>query len=196
VSDKSPINVIIDCNGVGYAVHIPLSTYDKMPAAGHESTLFIHFSMSDNDGIRLFGFATTDERALFRQLISISKIGPKLALAILSALSVDDFIRAVQTQNAGLLATIPGIGKKSAERLIIELKDKVGSIITNATLHPDTPDNAAMLQEAESALITLGYRPADVSKSIASLMQKENFSSAEELVKKVIKTLYGKRLLS
>lgn len=193
VADKSPINVIIDCNGVGYDVHIPLSTYDQMPAAGHESTLYIHFNMSDNDGIRLFGFATTDERALFRQLISISKIGPKLALSILSALSVEDFIRSVQTQNAGLLTTIPGIGKKSAERLIIELKDKVGTIMTNATLHPETHDNAAMVQEAESALVTLGYRPADVAKSIASLMQKESFSSAEELVKKVIKNLYGKR---
>lgn len=193
VAEKSPITVIIDCNGVGYDVQIPLSTYDAMPAAGQQATLYIHFSMSDNDGIRLFGFATTDERALFRQLISISKIGPKLALAILSALAVDDFIRAVQTQNAGLLTTIPGIGKKSAERLIIELKDKVGTIITNATLHPGTHDNTTMMQEAESALITLGYRPADVAKSVASLMQKDQFESAEALVKAVIKTLYGKR---
>lgn len=193
VAEKSPITVIIDCNGVGYDVQIPLSTYDAIPAAGQQATLYIHFNMSDNDGIRLFGFATTDERALFRQLISISKIGPKLALAILSALAVDDFIRAVQTQNAGLLTTIPGIGKKSAERLIIELKDKVGTIITNATLHPGTHDNTTMMQEAESALITLGYRPADVAKSVASLMQKDQFESAEALVKAVIKTLYGKR---
>ncbi|MCD6182414.1 MAG: Holliday junction branch migration protein RuvA [Candidatus Cloacimonetes bacterium] len=193
VAEKSPVTAVLDCNGVGYDIHIPLSTFDLLPAVGQECTLYIHVNTTENDGIRLFGFATQLERTLFRHLISISKIGPKLALAILSSLSVSDFVGAVQTQNAGLLSTVPGIGKKSAERLIIEMKDKVGAILTSTPLHPRTSDVSTMMQEAEAALVTLGYRPADVAWCIADLAKEQSFSSAEEMVKAVIKSLYKKR---
>ena len=128
LSKKEPVTIVIDCNGVGYEVNIPLSTFDKLPDVGNEVKILVHYSFNEVDGARLFGFLTPDEKELFRHLISISKIGPKLGLSILSGLSVEDLIRAVQRGDIGLISTIPGIGKKSAERLIIELKDRVISI--------------------------------------------------------------------
>ncbi|MDO9576852.1 MAG: Holliday junction branch migration protein RuvA, partial [Candidatus Cloacimonadales bacterium] len=125
-------------------------------------------------------------------LISISKIGPKLALAVLSGLPVNDLIRAVQAGDVGLIATIPGIGKKSAERLIIELKDKVGSIVTqNILTSGDYPKDIFM--EAESALVTLGYKQFEVRKAINGLIKDNNFSTSEEVVKATIRALYKKR---
>ena len=115
LSRKEPVIAIIDCQGVGYEVNIPLSTFDKLPEIGNEVKLLVHYSFNEVDGTRLFGFITSEEKELFRHLIAISKIGPKLALSILSGLSVEDLIHAIQMGDVSLLATIPGIGKKSAE---------------------------------------------------------------------------------
>ncbi|HPR17071.1 MAG TPA: Holliday junction branch migration protein RuvA [Candidatus Cloacimonadota bacterium] len=191
VTAKEPVNVVIDCNGVGYFVHIPLSTFDKLPDNGKKARLFIHYSFNESDGVRLFGFFSKEERDVFRQLISISKIGPKLALAILSGLSVQDFIRAIQAGDIGLIATIPGIGKKSAERLIIELKDKVGSIADLSDLMSTSGDKDIVM-EAETALVTLGYRQFEVRKSIAVLLKENDFKTSEEIIKAAIKALYKK----
>ena len=189
---KEPVTIVIDCAGVGYEVNIPLSTYDKLPEMGKQAKVHIHYSFNEIDGVRLFGFFTKEKKNLFRNLISISKIGPKLALAILSGLPVNDLIRAVQAGDVGLIATIPGIGKKSAERLIIELKDKVGSIASqNILLSGDYPKDIFM--EAESALVTLGYKQFEVRKAINGLIKDNKFSTSEEVVKATIRALYKKR---
>lgn len=123
LKDKKPTSVIIETHGIAFELRIPLSTYEKLPERGQECVLHTHLYLSLNqDEMRLYGFATPAEKAVFIKLISISGIGPKIALSILSSLNVGMFIKAIQTAEEGLLAKVPGIGKKTAQRLIIELK--------------------------------------------------------------------------
>ena len=190
---KEPVHTIVECGGVGYEVNIPLSTFDKLPEQGKSVQLHIHYSFNEMDGVRLFGFFTLEEKELFRNLISISKIGPKLALAILSGLPVNDLIHAVQAGDVGLISTIPGIGKKSAERLIIELKDKVGSVASQEILTSGSGSQSSIVLEAESALVTLGYKQFEVRKAINKLMKDNEYTSSEEVVKATIRALYKKR---
>lgn len=193
LSEKSPTIIVVDCNGVGYELFIPLSTYDKLPETGKEVKVLIHYSFNESDGVRLFGFYTDEEKLLFRQLINISKVGPKLALSVLSGLSIADLIRAVQMGDVDLITTIHGIGKKSAERLIIELKDKVGDI-NSIHLDGDYPGtDTELVKDAETALLTLGYKRYDARKIISKLMKENDFSTSEEITKAAIKALYKKR---
>lgn len=193
LSRKEPVIAIIDCQGVGYEVNIPLSTFDKLPEIGNEVKLLVHYSFNEVDGTRLFGFITSEEKELFRHLIAISKIGPKLALSILSGLSVEDLIQAIQMGDVSLIATIPGIGKKSAERLIIELKDRVGSIQSDQLLKDSGKGHTDMIKEAESALLTLGYKQFEIRKVFSALLKDQEFTSSKEIVKAGIKALYKKR---
>ncbi len=193
LSRKEPVIAIIDCQGVGYEVNIPLSTFDKLPEIGNEVKLLVHYSFNEVDGTRLFGFITSEEKELFRYLIAISKIGPKLALSILSGLSVEDLIQAIQMGDVSLIATIPGIGKKSAERLIIELKDRVGSIQSDQLLKDSGKGHTDMIKEAESALLTLGYKQFEIRKVFSALLKDQEFTSSKEIVKAGIKALYKKR---
>lgn len=193
LSGKEPVIAIIDCQGVGYEVNIPLSTFDKLPKIGNEVKLLVHYSFNEVDGVRLFGFVTSEEKELFRRLIAISKIGPKLALSILSGLSVEDLIHAIQMGDVSLIATIPGIGKKSAERLIIELKDWVGNIQPDQLLKYSSTSHTDMIKEAESALLTLGYKQFEIRKIFSALLKEQEFTSSEEIVKACIKALYKKR---
>ncbi|MBN1327359.1 MAG: Holliday junction branch migration protein RuvA [Candidatus Cloacimonetes bacterium] len=190
---KSPLMIHLESAGVGYAVHIPLSTYDHLPGLNEELKLQIHYSFNEMDGVRLFGFLTVAEKELFRNLISISKVGPKIALSILSGLSVQDFVLAVQRNDTSLLSTIPGIGRKSAERLIIELKDKLVDLNPDSDLKQKglLPDD--LMAEAESALLTLGYRQVDISKTLSALCREKEYSGSQELVKEAIKFLYRKK---
>lgn len=189
LAHKSNLSIIIDCNGVGYDVNIPLSTYDNLPPKGEMVKVFIHFSMSD-EGIRLFGFVSEAERSLFRELISISRIGPKIGLSILSGMTVDDFVQAIVADNTNLISTIPGIGKKSAQRLIIELKDKVGKI-KGSSINLNTSEiTNNILEEAHNALLTLGYSKNNVAKVINRLRSEKNIQTSEELIKLSIKELY------
>jgi holliday junction DNA helicase RuvA len=190
---KEPVSTIIECGGVGYEVNIPLSTFDKLPEQGTKVELHIHYSFNQMDGVRLFGFYSLEEKELFRHLINISKIGPKLALAILSGLPLQDLVRAIQMGNVGLISTIPGIGKKSAERLIIELKDKVGNIGSKDSILASDFGGSDIIQEAESALVTLGYKQFEVRKAISKLMKENEFTSSEEVVKATIKAMYKRR---
>ena len=193
LSEKYPTTIVVDCNGVGYDLFIPLSTYDKLPETGNEVKILVHYSFNESDGVRLFGFYSDEEKLLFRQLINISKVGPKLALSVLSGLSVADLIHAVQIGDVNLITTIHGIGKKSAERLIIELKDKVGDI-TTISLAGDYPGtDTELIQDAEIALLTLGYKRYDARKIISKLMKENDFSTSEEITKAAIKALYKKR---
>jgi len=192
IAAKSPVLVTLDCQGIGYEINIPLSTFDQIQEIGTKTKLYIHYSFNDQDGAKLYGFFTELEKKLFRLLISVSKIGPKLALATLSGLPAKELIPAIQSENSGLISTIPGIGKKSAERLIIELKDKVLDLGCDVSLSLDTASND-IIQEAESALVTLGYKQFEIRKVINKLVKDQTFSSSEEIVKAVIKSLYRKR---
>ncbi len=189
---KSSLNIVVECRGVGYDVNIPLSTYDKLPEKNSEIKILIHFSMSD-DGIRLFGFISESERTMFRELISISRVGPKIGLSILSGMAVDDIIHAIITDNVNMISTIPGIGKKSAQRLIIELKDKVGKISASNSNPSETELPNNMLNEAQDALITLGYSSKNVAKVINQLRNESTYNSSEELIKLAIKKLYSNK---
>ena len=129
--DKNPAQLIVDCNGVGYEVGVPMSTFYNLPATGERVTLLTHMVVRE-DAQLLYGFGTTQERELFRELIKISGIGARTALAILSGMSVNDLAQAVTLQEVGRLTRIPGIGKKTAERLLLELKGKLGAELGTA----------------------------------------------------------------
>lgn len=189
LKEKTPFSCVIECSGVGYDVRIPISTYETLPASEHQVKLLIHYHVSEDD-IRLFGFATEPERLLFRQLISISRIGPKIALSILSAMSVQNVIQAILHDDDRILATIPGLGKKSAQRLIIELKDKI-SDIPNITIETIPGQKQDVLLEAESALISLGYKLPEIRSAFREL--KADDTSLEDIIKRTIQYLYRKR---
>ena len=187
---KSSLNIVVECVGVGYDVNIPLSTYEKLPSVDSEVKVLIHFSMSD-DGIRLFGFHSESERTLFRNLISVSRIGPKIGLSILSGMAVDDIINAVLTDDVRMISTIPGIGKKSAQRLIIELKDKVGKINSVSPSDLQFSPSNDIVSEAQSALITLGYSTKNIMSVINRIRANDSISSSQQLIKLAIKELYS-----
>ena len=190
LAEKQPTSVVIDCHGVGYVLSIPLSTYDKLPETGAELKLMVHYQFSESDGPRLFGFFSEDERSLFRLLLGVSKVGPRTAIAVLSALSVSDFARAVAENNTGLITTVPGLGKKSSERLVLELKDKISAI---APANFPAAASGSIAADAEAALMTLGYSPIMIRKTLAGLTKNVQYDSVEILVKDTIRELHKKR---
>ncbi|MDD3051386.1 MAG: Holliday junction branch migration protein RuvA, partial [Candidatus Cloacimonetes bacterium] len=179
----------IDCHGVGYEVTIPVSTYEKLPLINNETLLFIHFYMND-EGIRLFGFHTTIERELFRLLLGVSRIGPKLAISILSGITKDSLISAIGMGKEDVLASVPGLGKKSAQRIIIELKDKIDKFEFGTDYQSSNFDSTLQTLEVENALSVLGYKIADIRKVLKPIMQEGSTLSTEEMIKKAIKELY------
>lgn len=163
LSDKNPPQVLVDCHGVGYEVHVPMSTFYSLPELGSPVSLLTHFVVREDAQI-LFGFATAQEREAFRQLIKISGVGPRTALSVLSGMSVMELAQAVTLQEAGRLVKVPGIGKKTAERLLLELKGKLGADIgASASLASDA--QADILQ----ALLALGYSDKEAALSLKAL---------------------------
>ncbi|PZP28737.1 MAG: Holliday junction branch migration protein RuvA [Roseateles depolymerans] len=163
IAEKTPPQVLIDVGGVGYEVDVPMSTFFNLGAVGERAVLLTHFVVRE-DAQQLFGFLTQEERATFRQLIKISGVGPKMALALLSGLSVPELAQAVSRQEAGRLTKVPGIGKKTAERLLLELKGKLGpDLALPATVASDA--QADILQ----ALIALGYSEKDAAAALKAL---------------------------
>lgn len=164
---KAPTHLTLDVQGVGYEVHIPLSTYYALPNLDEVTALNIHTHLRE-DAIQLFGFLSHSEKELFLLLTTVSGIGPKLALSALSSLPVTELVRAVQTEDIDKLSTVPGIGKKSASRIALELKDKVGKI-QSATVQVSASDGAGLdgpFEDALSALVNLGYRPQDAKEAL------------------------------
>jgi Holliday junction DNA helicase RuvA len=157
---KEPPLLWLDVNGVGYELEAPLSTFYKLPEVGHALALYTHLIVRE-DAHTLVGFASGAEKALFRQLIKLSGVGPKSALTILSGISVDDFWETVRAQDSAKLTRLPGIGKKTAERLVLELKDKAGEHARTVARPGDT-DGA--VPQAVSALVNLGYKPAEAQR--------------------------------
>ena len=163
--DKTPPLVLIDCNGVGYECEVPMSTFYLLPQVGEKVTLLTHFVVRE-DAQLLFGFGTTQERLMFRQLLKVNGIGAKSALAILSGLSIDELIQAVSLQEASLLTRVPGIGKKTAERLLLELKDKFS---LDSSLGIKGSGVTSISQDVLNALIALGYNERESLNAVKNL---------------------------
>ncbi|OYT98598.1 MAG: Holliday junction branch migration protein RuvA [Burkholderiales bacterium PBB1] len=163
LADKSPPQVLIDVNGVGYEVDVPMSSFYNLPALGERVTLLTHFIVRE-DAQTLFGFLTHDERQTFRLLIKITGVGPRMALSLLSGLSVTELAQAVARQETGRLVKVPGIGKKTAERLLLELKGKLAEAISA----PSTVANDAQADILQ-ALIALGYSDREAAAVLKSL---------------------------
>ncbi len=179
--EKNPPQLLVDCNGVGYEVDVPMSTFYNLPGVGEPVTLLTHFIVRE-DAQLLYGFGNQKERALFRQLIRISGVGARMALAILSGLSVADLSQAVTLQETGRLTKVPGIGKKTAERLLLELKGKLGA-------NPGTTGTAAPSDASSdilNALLALGY--SDKEAALA-LRQTPDGVSVSEGIKLALKAL-------
>lgn len=163
LAEKNPPQVLVDCHGVGYEVDVPMSTFYNLPHVGERVVLLTHLVVRE-DAHLLFGFLTAEERDTFRQLLKISGVGPRVALAILSGLSVQELAQAVTLQEAGRLVKVPGIGKKTAERLLLELKGKLGADMP-ASLAPGSDAQADIAQ----ALVALGYNEREAAAALKSL---------------------------
>jgi Holliday junction DNA helicase RuvA len=191
-----PTQAIVNVGGVGYEVFIPLSSYDKLPAAGQPVHILTHLHVREDAHI-LYGFMTAAERDLFRLLVNhVSGIGPKLALAVLSGMSVSNFKSAVVNADIASLSKISGLGKKTAERIVLELKDKLGVVAAweaASAMHAPTAEQS-QANEAVLALIALGYKQVDAHKTVRELQEKEgDIKTAEELVKMALKRMAAGR---
>ncbi len=178
--DKNPAQLIVDCNGVGYEVSVPISTFYHLPSTGERVTLLTHMVVRE-DAQLLYGFGTTQERELFRELIKISGIGARTALAILSGMSVNDLAQAVTLQEVGRLTRVPGIGKKTAERLLLELKGKLGAELGTA---PGTEGESS--NDVLSALLALGYSEKE---ALLAIKQVPAGSSVSDGIRQALKAL-------
>lgn len=187
---KHPPVLLLDVNGVGYEIEAPMSTFYTLPAAGAEVSLHTHLVVREDAHV-LFGFGSERERSLFRELIRISGVGPRIALGILSGASVDEFHRCVEAQDAAALTRIPGVGRKTADRLIVEMRDRLATLATGHAFSPKDATAGACgsagnpQAEAFSALVALGYRPAEVTR----LLQKVDpaVTTTEELIRHALR---------
>ncbi len=178
--EKTPPHVIVDCHGVGYEVEVPMSTFYNLPALGESVTLLTHFVVRE-DAQLLYGFGTDRERATFRQLLKVNGVGAKSALSILSGLSVDDLIQAIALQEAAMLVRVPGVGKKTAERLLLELKDKFSvDGLTNAG--SSMPKSAT--GDVLNALLALGYNEREALAAVKQLASDVTVSDGIKLALK------------
>jgi Holliday junction DNA helicase RuvA len=180
LSDKNPPQVLVDCNGVGYEVHVPMSTFYNLPELGGKISLLTHFVVREDAQI-LYGFSSVQEREAFRQLIKISGVGPRTALSVLSGMSVAELAQAVTLQEAGRLVKVPGIGKKTAERLLLELKGKLGPDI-GLTASIGNAAQADILQ----ALLALGYSDKEAALALKALPKDLGVSDGIKLALKAL----------
>ncbi len=164
IAEKNPPQIVLDVNGVGYELDVPMSTFYNLPAVGERAMLLCHFAVRE-DGHYLYGFLSEAERFAFRQLLKISGIGARTALSVLSGLSVGDLAAAVAQQEVGRLVKVPGIGKKTAERLLLELKGKLAT--TSGIALPSTVDDAT--QDISNALLALGYNEKEAAAALKQL---------------------------
>lgn len=189
IVDKQTSSLLIDVQGIGYEVSVSLNSFFDTPEAGAEVTLHTHFVVRE-DVQQLFGFSKLTERTLFRHLIKVNGVGPKMGLAILSGMSAEEFAGCVDRDDIASLVKLPGVGKKTAERLLIEMRDKVSHVLGSEQANRESAKQgvAALIEEAESALIALGYRPQDATKMIGLVAGGEHTSS-EELIRAALKSM-------
>jgi Holliday junction DNA helicase RuvA len=190
LENQAPV-LLIDVNGVGYEVHAPMTTIYQLPQLGAAVTLHTHFVVRE-DAQLLYGFAELSERRLFRTLIKVNGVGPKLALTILSGIETDEFVRCVRDGDSASLVRLPGVGKKTAERLLVEMKDRLKDWQIDDTVTGKSGGNGTtgnhLLEEAESALVSLGYKPQEASKAISAVNNGEIVTSSE-LIRLALKNM-------
>ncbi len=187
VLDRQPPRLLLDVNGVGYEIEVPMSAWPALPQVGEETHLWTHFQVRE-DGQALYGFAAQDERDLFRALIKVSGVGPKLGLAILSGMSAGEFVHVVREGQAAKLVRVPGVGRKTAERLILEMRDRLSSLpafAADAGSGPAGGSAASLQDEAIQALVVLGYREQDAAKVVARV--EESFTDSAALIRAALK---------
>ncbi|MEH8020256.1 MULTISPECIES: Holliday junction branch migration protein RuvA [Rheinheimera] len=195
--EKQAPDLLIEVAGVGYEVQLPLTSFYKLPATGEEAIIYIHFVVRE-DAQLLYGFVNQNERALFRQLIKANGVGPKLALTILSGMTAQQFVHCVQQSDVSTLVKLPGVGKKTAERLVVEMRDR----LKDWGVAPNTPVTDGMLlqddeaifspvataeQDAVSALVSLGYSQLQADKAVRKI--KQNDMSSEQLIKAALRSM-------
>ena len=186
---KSPDHSIVDVKGIGYKIFTPLSTYYVLPKTGESVTLHIHTRVRE-DELKLFGFLTEEEQTIFEKLITINKVGPKLALGILSGMSPENLLTAIMNNDAGRLSAIPGVGKKTAERLTLEMKDKLSDLKFEMAHQQDTEVPEGPYEDALSALVNLGYKKPQAEKSLKSAYNTiGKDGSLEDLIKESLNNL-------
>ncbi len=183
VAEKHPPQVIVDVHGVGYELEVPMSSFYQLPATGDGVTLRVHQGVRDEVPV-LYGFLTESERGLFRHLIRVNGVGPKMALAILSGMSTDEFRRCIEQKDMATLNRLPGIGRKIAERLTLEMQDRLEGIGGGTTLPGAGPPGTAAVvddpvAEASAALVALGYKPAEAQR----LLKDVDGESSETLIR-------------
>ncbi|EZH78209.1 MAG: Holliday junction branch migration protein RuvA [Pseudomonas sp.] len=190
LAEKQPPHLLLDVNGVGYELEVPMTTLYRLPAVGEPLSLHTHQVVRE-DAHLLYGFFEKRERELFRELIRLNGVGPKLALALMSGLEVDELVRCVQAQDTAALVKVPGVGKKTAERLLVELKDRFKAWESIPSIAPLVvePQLAQAVSSAEndavSALISLGYKPQEASRAVAAV--KEDGMSSEDLIRRALR---------
>jgi Holliday junction DNA helicase RuvA len=182
--NKTPPRTLVDCNGIGYEIEVPMSTFFQLPNLGEQVTLLTYLVVRE-DAQLLYGFLTQQEKEMFKQLIKINGVGPKLALSILSGASVDELVEATLSHNSNVFINIPGIGSKTAERLVLELKDKCEHLVGYK------PKNSSPreIDDIQNALISLGYSPKDASIAVKQLPQDV---SINEGIREALKILSKK----
>lgn len=187
ILEKQAPQLVLDVNGIGYEIDAPMSTFYRLPEVGQDVTLLTHFVVRE-DAHHLYGFATRDERMLFRTLLKVNGVGPRLALTILSSIEPDEFVRSVVNNDTDSLVRLPGIGKKTAERLIVEMRDKLATwqqgAPTGISLLANKGSNSARnqtIQDAVSALIALGYKPQEASRAVSKV--DDGALSSEEMIR-------------
>lgn len=193
ILEKQPPLVLLEAHGVGYEIHMPMTCFYELPELLHEAVIFTHFVVRE-DAQLLFGFNSKQERALFRELIKVNGVGPKLALAILSGMSAQQFVTAVEKEEIASLVKLPGVGKKTAERLVVEMKDRFKGMhgdlfggdsaftLTTPSAEPETNDAES---EAVAALVSLGYKPQEASRMISKVGRPD--ADCETLIREALR---------
>jgi len=183
IAAKMPPQLLVDVGGVGYEIEAPMSTFFLLPAVGEEVRLLTHLVVRE-DAQLLYGFSTEEERRLFRNLLKVSGIGPKIALALLSGISVEGFAHCIQNQDVSALTKVPGIGRKTAERLLIEMRDRLNGAqsLPGATT---VPVGTSAEAEAFGALVALGYKPAEATRLLKTV---EGTATTEEMIRRALQS--------
>jgi holliday junction DNA helicase RuvA len=183
LAEKKPNSLLLDVNGVGYLVNIPVSTFLELPEEGSTLSLFIYTHVRE-DLLALYGFRTMREKLLFEKLISVSGIGPKVAISFLSGMSSDELIPAIQNADIGKLSTIPGVGRKTAERVSLELREKIPQLMSESA---QVAEEKPMREDLISALVNLGYQQALAERTVKHVLDKsKSDASFEELLKSAL----------
>lgn len=182
---KTPTEIIVDVNGVGYSVHIPLSTFQKLDGLNQRVKVFTHLHVRE-DAMQLYGFATEPERELFRMLISVSGIGPKIAQGILSGMDAAELKQCISTGDVASLTTIQGVGRKTAERIVMELRDKLGKPEESLGVL-SLGKQASIRSEALNALLSLGFTRSSAEAALRTVLQRTQDLSLEELIKQALR---------